>query len=83
MDHLIIDAINKAYDDYVSRLFAILCEAHEAEGLADFGRGMARAWNARHMALEEGQRLAKLADQPQRVDDSEWNPLDPAVSNYR
>lgn len=63
MNFQIIHAINKAYDDEVSRLFAILCESHEDEGLADFARGMARAWQARNMAIEEGRRLAKLVDQ--------------------
>jgi hypothetical protein len=62
--HVIIDAINKAFDDRVSRLFAELDADPTAENVVKFGDGMAKAWQSRSMALAEIRRRMVKTMQP-------------------
>jgi hypothetical protein len=70
MDHLVIDAINKAYDDQVSRLFAFLCASPDQE--KEFGDAMAAAWASRARALDIVRLRAASVRQPAG---SEWPEL--------
>jgi hypothetical protein len=66
MDHRIVDAINKAYDDEVSRLFAEFCTRTDDNNqdfpyvLGKLGDGMENARKARDMALVEMRRRAHM-----------------------
>jgi hypothetical protein len=91
--HVVVDAINKAYDDRVSTLFAEFDADPTEENRTKFGDRMVVAWATRSMALTEMRRRASATAQPAgtqrppdvRVDEEgrDWNLLDPNVSEYR
>lgn len=62
MNHHIIDAINKAFDDEVSRLFADLCGNQTDKGQTEFCDGMARAWSAKGVAMDGMRRYTQQVE---------------------